>query len=227
MKDAMSEIENVRIYPETVHIDHEEALKTHAVELYLLNELTERERFAFEEHYFECQTCAEAVEAGQIFSHNVEPTSPATGIQWRSPITAIAAFLAVIAGGQQFVIALSKAPQANTVVLARELEKGDANEETQSVETPSVTVECNLPTKADFPFYLLRIKGGEENKKISQVLPAPTNGLDRRLSLQIRKSTLGGGHFSVWLEGLRDLKAENGEAVEQYVFDLKGDGNGR
>jgi len=50
---------------------HEEAEKTHAVESYLLNELTEEERSRFEEHYFECNECADAVMAGQTHGGNV------------------------------------------------------------------------------------------------------------------------------------------------------------
>lgn len=46
-------------------MSHEEAEEIHAVEGYLLNDLTEEQRSRFEAHYFDCPICAEAVSAGQ------------------------------------------------------------------------------------------------------------------------------------------------------------------
>ena len=43
---------------------HEKSVATHAAERYLLDEMPELERFQFEEHYFACAACAEAVRLG-------------------------------------------------------------------------------------------------------------------------------------------------------------------
>jgi hypothetical protein len=43
---------------------HTQAVNTLAAERYLLNEMSEVERHAFEEHYFSCRECAEDVRAG-------------------------------------------------------------------------------------------------------------------------------------------------------------------
>lgn len=48
-------------------MDHTEALDTHATERYLLGELSAAETDAFEEHYFDCLTCAEDVRLGTSF----------------------------------------------------------------------------------------------------------------------------------------------------------------
>ena len=45
-------------------MDHQQAIATHAAERYLLNELADADRDAFEDHYFSCATCAEDVKAG-------------------------------------------------------------------------------------------------------------------------------------------------------------------
>jgi hypothetical protein len=45
-------------------MDHREAATNHAVERYLLDELSTGERDRFEEHFFECMDCAEAVKSG-------------------------------------------------------------------------------------------------------------------------------------------------------------------
>ena len=46
-------------------MDHSQSVATRAPERYLLGEMTEAERFAFEAHYFECQDCADEVVTGE------------------------------------------------------------------------------------------------------------------------------------------------------------------
>ncbi|HLH16140.1 MAG TPA: zf-HC2 domain-containing protein [Bryobacteraceae bacterium] len=49
-------------------MDHEQAVKTAAVERYLLGEMAPPERDAFEEHYFSCAVCAEEVRAAAVLT---------------------------------------------------------------------------------------------------------------------------------------------------------------
>jgi anti-sigma factor RsiW len=51
---------------------HEQAVEKHAAERYLLDEMPELERFAFEEHLFDCAICAEDVRAGAIMQEGVK-----------------------------------------------------------------------------------------------------------------------------------------------------------
>ena len=51
-------------------LDHFQAVETHAVERYLLGELSASEKRAFERHYFECPECALAIESGEEFIAN-------------------------------------------------------------------------------------------------------------------------------------------------------------
>src|SRR5882724_2466197 len=51
-------------------MDHQTALSTQAVERYTLGELTSPEREEFEEHYFGCVECADALRAHEIFAAN-------------------------------------------------------------------------------------------------------------------------------------------------------------
>lgn len=48
-------------------MNHDEAVGTSATERYLLHDLPDDERDAFEEHYFECALCADDVQAGSAF----------------------------------------------------------------------------------------------------------------------------------------------------------------
>ncbi len=52
-------------------MDHNEALRRHAVEKYVLGELPPSLRDEFEEHLFECQECAQDVKAAAEFVDNV------------------------------------------------------------------------------------------------------------------------------------------------------------
>jgi hypothetical protein len=51
---------------------HADALRTLAVERYLLDEMSEIERFAFEEHFFECVECADDLRAGSTMRRAVK-----------------------------------------------------------------------------------------------------------------------------------------------------------
>ena len=88
---------------------HEHAVKTMAPERYLLEEMSELERHAFEEHFFSCPDCAdevrtfEAMRAGVLDAGRAEPIpfKPRQTVRW-SVIApwAAAASLALVVGYQ-------------------------------------------------------------------------------------------------------------------------------
>jgi hypothetical protein len=49
---------------------HDQSFETHAPERYLLGEMSELEKFHFEEHYFTCEECAESVRLGAVLAGN-------------------------------------------------------------------------------------------------------------------------------------------------------------
>jgi hypothetical protein len=51
---------------------HQQAVDKHAAERYLLDEMPELERFAFEEHYFACEICADDLRAGALMQEGVK-----------------------------------------------------------------------------------------------------------------------------------------------------------
>src|SRR5262249_36928039 len=51
-------------------MEHNEAMVNHTAERYLLHELSEQERDAYEEHFFTCSACAEEVKAATEFMDN-------------------------------------------------------------------------------------------------------------------------------------------------------------
>jgi Putative zinc-finger len=53
-------------------MDHELASKTQAVERYMLGEMPPQERDAFEEHYFSCTACADAVRTASALAGDMK-----------------------------------------------------------------------------------------------------------------------------------------------------------
>src|SRR5215468_8201093 len=51
-------------------MEHNEAIENHTAERYLLHELTEQERDAYEAHFFSCSACAEEIKAASEFMEN-------------------------------------------------------------------------------------------------------------------------------------------------------------
>jgi hypothetical protein len=106
-------------------MNHQLAEQTQAVDKYLLNELNEAERLEFEEHYFECQACADQLQQNAIVVDNLKqvlledqrdtseqrvsatPKARGTWLGWLRPATLVPAFatlaLALLVGYQNFV----------------------------------------------------------------------------------------------------------------------------
>jgi hypothetical protein len=211
---------------------HEEAEITRAVESYLLNELTEQQRTRFEEHYFECETCADAVIAGQTFVRGIRPIPDP--VPWWKALPAklskpilIPLWAICVSGGGAAALALLLAPRflfipthlPNTPILAMQLARGGGKPH-YVVTTPSATVEVRLPyDKKSFPFYLLKIFK-DSNAILSQVIHAPSEDANQRLSLQAASKTLGTGTFNVDVQGLASATAKDGPIVGIYYFDI-------
>ncbi len=88
-------------------MDHEDAVKTAAVERYLLGEMPAPERDAFEEHYFSCAVCGEEVRAGAVLAAAMpdalrDPAPPRTAFRlwwWLTPQLAATACAALLLAG--------------------------------------------------------------------------------------------------------------------------------
>src|SRR5579864_4978631 len=100
-------------------MEHNYAIENHAAERYLLHELNEEERDAYEEHFFNCSACAEEVKTAaeflesakqvvqeelrtHIYGHVPRPSIWGSWLNWRSmlhPMPAMACMLLVLASG--------------------------------------------------------------------------------------------------------------------------------
>src|SRR5882762_5192275 len=106
-------------------MNHQLAEQTHAVDKYLLNELTEAERLEFEEHFFDCPACSHELKQNTIVVDNLKQVlledrrktseervasrwlSREAWLSWLRPTTLVPAFaalaLALVVGYQNFV----------------------------------------------------------------------------------------------------------------------------
>jgi hypothetical protein len=75
-------------------MDHTEAVRLHAAEKYLLNELTQAQRDAYEEHYFDCADCAEELKTTMAFMQGAREV-----LRRRAPETVESKKLARVKGG--------------------------------------------------------------------------------------------------------------------------------
>ncbi len=126
-------------------MQHQQALATKASERYLLGEMSELERFAFEAHYFDCPSCADDVRTGAALARGIKAVCaedaslrPHTAVvqerprrgwlSWLSPAALVPSTAAIalgcVAGWQGLVLIPSlrwaSAPQAlSPIALAR------------------------------------------------------------------------------------------------------------
>jgi hypothetical protein len=186
-------------------MDHHEAVRTLAAERYLLEEMSEPEREAFETHYFECSTCAESVRAGAVLADAARagriPAQKAAPVvaRWSFktlvPMAAAAA-LAIVAGYQTFVTipglrqALG-APQALAPIAVPPISRGEG------VVVPldrtggsvALSLDINAGALSSQLVYDLRTDGGDV--VLSGLAPVPPQGTPLLLLLPGKSLTSG------------------------------------
>ncbi|MGE5243764.1 MAG: zf-HC2 domain-containing protein [Betaproteobacteria bacterium] len=193
-------------------------MSTLATERYLLGEMTEPEREAFEAHYFECAECADDVRAGATMKEGVRlglleaPSvrpfvrAPRTASRWlRSPAIpwAIAACLAVVVSvtfvtsrlPQRRVFTAFPSALALTPITLRTAARGEESVVIVGPDDPVVTLAVDVPIAASSGtlVYVLRIEGGREIA--SGHVPAPEPGLPLLLLVPARLLTPSTRHI--------------------------------
>jgi anti-sigma factor RsiW len=158
---------------------HADAIRTLAAERYLLDEMSEIERFAFEEHYFDCQECADDIRTGSTMRHAVKsgllPDTPraqpvvqivAAKRRWTPAVVvpwAAAAVLALAVGYQSLAPGAGGRLQigALTPVTIRPDSRGAVPTVPVSGDAEAVTLalDVDAPDRADLT-YVLRTSAG-------------------------------------------------------------------
>ena len=217
-------------------MDHIQALADKASERYLLGEMTEPERFAFEAHYFECSECAEEVRLGAALArgiravrredaalrpHALDAPSERTANRWWGWLTpaalvpsAIAAMLACVVGYQSLVtIPRMGGPRALTPVVLRAAARGDEQTVTREPGQPYTALQFDV--NAADPGVALRYELTPEGGavRIQGVATAPAPGVP----LQVDAPNADLNRPGPWTLILR---TSAGQEIARYPFQL-------
>jgi len=180
-------------------MDHVQALNIKASERYLLGEMSEPERFAFEEHYFDCTECAQDVRIGSALAQGVRSICAADAHRparvaaapdrrsrwaWLSPAFLAPAMallvLGCVTGYQSFVtIPALESPIATSAVVLRAAARGD--EQTIEVRRHEPYAVLSLDVNAADPGTPLVYEIASEKRVVSAtgnaVAPPPGSPL--------------------------------------------------
>jgi hypothetical protein len=147
---------------------HEEAVMTMASERYLLDEMADHERDAFEEHYFTCPDCADEIRVGEQMRVRVRDVWAAEAARWTPPVLTMrrpsswrapkillpwaAAAVLLLAVGYQSLVVMPHlrgldATQALATVTLRPASRGEVP--VVSLEHGSAFVPLSLEINAD------------------------------------------------------------------------------
>jgi len=174
-------------------MDHSEALATNASDRYLLGQLSAAEADAFEEHYFDCATCADDVRLGMRFLDGGRrlvretgdtaavpaPVVPITSrSRWNRWVPAAAAAIVAVAINVGLLLRMQSAVPRLGVVGAQAYFHGEARTESGPVSTlklpEGMTVELAvdvLPERS-YPRYEARVLRGERILATYRLAPA-------------------------------------------------------
>jgi len=170
---------------------HADALRTLAAERYLLDEMPEIEKFAFEEHFFDCAECADDIRAGSAMRAGAKRTqsgsaaiplvaarrrwTPAVVVPW-----AAAAMLALAVGYQSLAPGSGGRLQIGTLtpVTIRPDSRGAAPTVSIGSDATAVTLalDVDAPERADLT-YVLRTSAGTHVAEGRITAPPPGSPL--------------------------------------------------
>jgi hypothetical protein len=215
-------------------MDHQQAIATHATERYLLNELSDTERDAFEAHYFSCVVCAEDIKTGARMQEGVragmldtETRAPHAKVipiesrrRWTTAVVmpwAVAASLAVVAGYQALwvVPGLRQGTMVPSVTVPQLLKP--ASRSAITTVTPDGTgviafsLDLNSAAEAGAPLtYDLRTIDGQS--VVSGAVTAPPAGTPLLLVFPVKQLASSGAYT------LRVSRSGGNAPVAEYRF---------
>ena len=183
-------------------MNHSEATETMATARYLLGELNEGERDAFEEHYFGCSECARDVRDGSAMIDSIRAGKqmhsglrPAATLGWIVAAAAVAA--AVFFGMQNIAL---KQPRTVPTYSLLTLGTRGANEVT-TVSDPSqpFAFYVDIPPQPSYPAYRIEIRDSSNHTRVS--VPVNANEARETITVYVPPHRLESGKYTVVIVG--------------------------
>jgi hypothetical protein len=219
-------------------IDHQQAIRDLMAERYLLGELSEAERDAYEAHLFDCQTCFEQVRAGTEFVGHIkrvgaqEPVAP-TGFQpagllarlaagFRQPVAAFAAVLCVFAVGvniyQYRELSRPKGAALERSYVLTGIAHGGGS--AKLIEAPSgstLSLSLEYVPRGEFTAYGVRLLSA--SGAVLSSLPIPGDQVDGMAKLAVPANSLSAGKYSIIVWGRNSDRVES--EIARGAFELR------
>ena len=225
-------------------MNHEASIKRHTAEKYLMGELSASERAAFEQHFFECEECAEEVRLGHqlrenarsVFDDEAQPAAhharAAKGrawLAWMRPAAMVpaAACLAIAAiAGYQNVVELpalhariADLEQPMVVQSAMVLPPSSrASAPSIAVSASARFLQLSLAIDAVRPADRYECELLTDSGKAILKIAVPRLDPDANLTLLIPAAKVPAGYYKVVLLGFTGRDAAE---LEQYRFAVR------
>jgi hypothetical protein len=214
-------------------MDHEEAIKNFTVERYLLGELTESDRDAYEEHLFSCPVCFEQVKAGTEFVGQVrqigaeESRSAARpglmGVMsgLRQPVAAVALTLLFCAIGlnvyQGRMITASHRVQVAPAFILSDGAKAEGIKEVTVPKNTRFNLNFQLLKRGPYTRYEGQVV--TESGKINHSFQVSVEQASEIINLLLDSGTMGEGIHQIVIQGV----SADGKMSEltRYTFNFR------
>ena len=210
-------------------MSHEQAVSQQAAERYLLAELSQEERAAFEGHYFDCPACFEQVQLGAEFlRHTRDVLDPepekgwlarTLGDLWRpAPAFVSAVMLLAVSVGmyQRVELADARQPRVEASFFLPGPVKGLEKPVAVSRNT-KLSLNVDVKPAADFTSYRGRIISA--SGQTESTFPVTVRPGEYSITVGLPADSLKAGKYSVVIEGLgRDGSFSE---VGKGAFDLQ------
>ena len=216
---------------------HQQALDGLASERYLLDEMTEVERFEFEDHYFDCAECAEDVRLGDMIRQedrraraamapNTQVGRPVVVLTsakwWRRPMVAapwaVAATLALVVGYQSLVtvpgLRDAGGPQSIEPVMLRGATRGAATTVAIVPGQRVVALSADLLTTPQSSSLTYEILDANRSAVSSGKSSVPASGAPLMLLIPVGELPRA-GHYTLFV---RD--GEQKSVLGEHEFDV-------
>jgi hypothetical protein len=230
-------------------IDHQQAIKNMMAERYLLGELSENERDAYEAHLFDCQICFAQVKAGTEFVGYLkrvgteEPVAvPVAKTPWRQflaffsrPLLAPAfaiLFLgfASLSAYQSLVIQQLKEPQVIATATLKETPRGDETNLVTARRNSMFPLHLVLTTSPDYTSYEGQISqdtgdhsaANSDKNKGNHVLKTffiSEKDAQEPLTVSLYSGNLAEGDYVLEVLGVKE--GSNKTSIATYNFKLR------
>jgi hypothetical protein len=222
-------------------------MSAHSPERYLLREMSPVEQEEFERHYFECEECALAVEAGEVFIANtravlVDSESEAKKkvesgerrrsfwnplrLWWTEPAFAFAAAAILILGALSLYQGLVQLPRLRhnlddaRVLPAFQLmasSRGEPAQVTVAPGTRSFSVSADIPPDVHFSRYVCSLSSGG---RILFSLPSGAPALGQPITILVPTKDLSPGTYELTIYGV-DADGRKSERISTFPFALE------